>query len=459
MMLNAFLNYIAREKLFAPGDRVLLAVSGGMDSVAMAGLFHMAGFDFGIAHCNFTLRGAESDADEAFVKALAEKMRAPVHVKRFNTRNYAREHHLSIQMAARKLRYEWFEEIRHQERYACIATAHHGDDQIETFIINLVRGTGLSGLHGILPKQGAIVRPLLFTFRDEIEKFIRENDLAYRTDVSNASDKYLRNRIRHHVIPELEKIDPSFRRSITATIKRIRDAEQIYRRRMDEELEKIVVSDGNTATVSIPALQSLVPMDVYLFELLSPFGFNDSTINQIRESLGSLSGKQFLSSTHRLIKDRGHLVIVRKKSALNKPVDQHFIDRATTYLDDPIRLKLTVTEDVRHYPVTDNPDIAGLDYDKLSFPLQLRKWRRGDYFYPLGLKKRKKLSDFFIDEKLSIVEKENTWLVVSGDDIVWIVGRRIDHRYRITNRTERVYEIELLPPPRQDRGGLNNNFF
>jgi tRNA(Ile)-lysidine synthase len=459
MMLDAFLNYITRENLFASGDRILLAVSGGMDSVAMAELFYMAGFDFGIAHCNFALRGDESDADEVFVKAMADKMRVPVHVKRFKTRDYAREHHLSIQMAARELRYEWFDEIRHHKRYVCVATAHHGDDRIETFFINLVRGTGLSGLRGILPKQGAIIHPLLFTFRNEIEKFIRENDLAYRTDVSNASDKYLRNRIRHHIIPELEKIDPLFRRSITATIERIRDAEQVYHMKVDEGLEKIVVRNDDTVTVSIPELQSLVPVDCYLFELLSPFGFNDSTINQIRESLGSSSGKQFLSVTHRVIKDRGHLVIVRKKSSLKKSMDQIFIDRVTTLLDDPVKLKLTVIEDVRHYTVTDNPDIAGLDYDKLSFPLQLRKWRQGDFFYPLGLKKRKKLSDFFIDEKLSIVEKERTWLVVSGDDIVWIVGRRIDHRYRITNHTERVYEIELLRPSRLERGSLNNNFF
>jgi tRNA(Ile)-lysidine synthase len=444
LMLEGFLNNITRENLFMSGDKILLAVSGGMDSVAMVELFRRAGFNFGIAHCNFTLRGAEADADEAFVQSLAEKLKVPFYVKRFATQIHAREHGLSIQMAARELRYNWFEEIRTTCDYVYVATAHHGDDQIETFFINLLRVTGLSGLHGILPKQGAIIHPLLYTFRKEIEKFVRENNLYYRTDASNASDKYLRNRIRHQIIPVLGKINPLYQKSITGTIERIREAERIFRAAINARLEPILKKNQEAITVSIPELITLDPLDSYLFELLSPFGFNDATIAQIKNSFGSLPGKQFLSPTHRLIKDREHLIIVNKESSLHRSADQLFFESGISCLDDPFHLKFTVVEDVDHYSIPDSPGIASLDYDKLSFPLLLRRWQQGDYFYPLGLEKKKKLSDFFIDEKLSLVEKENAWLLISNEDIVWVVGKRIDHRYRKTDRTELIYKIVLI---------------
>ena len=308
-MLNSFTTYIKKEKLFSKTNTILLTVSGGIDSIVMCELFHQAGLKFGIAHCNFQLRGEESDTDELFVEELAEKYDVQFHSVSFNTAAYAKKNKLSIQLAARKLRYDWFEEIRSQFDYNYIATAHHQDDSIETFFINLIRGTGIAGLHGILPKQNSIIRPLLFTNKKEIELFAKKNKLKFREDSSNASDKYVRNKIRHQLIPLLKELNPNIHQTIADDIQRLSETEKVYKKEITNKRSKIITEDRNGIRISIKALKKLNPIAPYLFEFLYPLGFNSSTTDEIIESLNKQSGKQFFSATHRLIKDRDFLFI------------------------------------------------------------------------------------------------------------------------------------------------------
>ncbi|MCX6234575.1 MAG: tRNA lysidine(34) synthetase TilS [Bacteroidetes bacterium] len=443
-MFKAFLDYITLEKLFKSGDRILLAVSGGMDSVAMTTLFQRAGFSFGIAHCNFGLRGADSDADLLFVQAMAERLHVTFFSKKMDTLAYASDKGLSIQMAARELRYEWFEELLATYDYQYLATAHHADDQIETLFINLIRGTGITGLHGILPKHDKIIHPMLFTFREDIEKFIIENDLAYRTDNSNLSLKYLRNQIRLQLIPILRSIEPDYQRIITESIYRIREAESIYHEHVKARLDGIIQTDKSVTKILIENVKSLKSQKSYIFEMLSPYGFNYPTVERIISALDEIPGKQFISKSHRLLKDREYLIIYRKDLTDKDVPDNILIDNDILFLDDPLRLKFSVIEEWKNNIVTDQPSVACLDYDELTFPLELRKWKKGDYFYPFGSKGRKKISDFFIDEKMSLYEKENTWLFISGEAIIWVIGKRIDNRYCITAKTRKIFQIKLF---------------
>jgi tRNA(Ile)-lysidine synthase len=443
-MFKAFLDYITLEKLFTSGDRILLAVSGGMDSVAMATLFHQAGFSFGIAHCNFGLRRADSDADLLFVQALAEQLHVSFFSKKMDTLAYASDEGLSIQMAARELRYEWFEELLAAYDYQYLATAHHADDQIETLFINLIRGTGITGLHGILPKHDKIVHPMLFAYREDIEKFIIENHLEYRTDSSNLSLKYLRNQIRHQLIPILRSIEPNYQRLITESIYRIREAESIYHEQVKARLHGLIQTDKEVTKIMIENVKSLKSQRSYIYEMLSPYGFNYPTIERIISALDEIPGKQFISKSHRLLKDREYLLIYRKDLTDKHVPNNILIDNDILFLEDPLRLKFSVIEEWKDNIVTDQPSVACLDYDELTFPLELRKWKKGDYFYPFGSKGRKKISDFFIDEKMSLYEKENTWLFISGEAIIWVIGKRIDNRYCITAKTRKIFQIKLF---------------
>jgi tRNA(Ile)-lysidine synthase len=440
-MLDDFTKFIRQEKLLNSADHPLLAVSGGMDSVVMACLFHKSGYHFGIAHANFQLRGEESVRDENFVRSLATKYNVPIHVKRFETKSFARKNHVSVQMAARTLRYDWFEELSVDQHYTCIATAHHLDDQVETFLINLARGTGIAGLHGIPVRQGKIIRPMLFSGRKEIEAYAKSNDLEFVRDSSNLSMKYTRNRIRLRVIPQLEHINPSFRQELMKTIDHIRDAEIIYRQTIEQKRREILQRHGDEFIIPADQFFSLKPLASWAFELLSPFGFNQANIKDITGLAEALPGKEVQSSTHRVIKDRDRLIVVPKgKTDMETTFLVSAEDLALKSIKLPVNLKFEI-----HYEIpsefADPSTTAYIDFDRLDFPLLIRKWCRGDFFYPMGMSKRKKLSDFFTDQKFSLIEKEKQWILCSGKNIVWIIGQRIDDRFKITPASRRVLKI------------------
>lgn len=445
-MLQQFKSFIQEQNLFDPSDRVLLTVSGGLDSMVMAELFHQAGFPFGIAHCNFQLRGEESDEDERFVESMAKHYQVPFYATHFRTADFANLHHVSIQMAARELRYAWFEEIREKEGYDSIATAHHLDDQVETFLINLLRGTGIAGLHGIPVRKGPVIRPLLFASREEIIGFAKEQHIPFREDSSNSTLTYTRNRIRHQLIPLLHSIDPNYANQITGTINRIREVEAILQPLIGKCRDKVIRREQERWMIEISELRKLKPLKAWMYELLSPFELNETTIRNIIRSLDQESGRSFRSASFRIIKDRSRLIItpiVTKEP--EKVSESYLIEETTKVVNNPIRLTLTSADGGSGLQISGAQNTATLDYDKISFPLLLRKWQPGDYFYPFGMNKRKKLSDFFIDEKIPIPDKESCWLLCSGNRIVWVTGHRIDHRYRVTSRTKKLLIVDYLP--------------
>lgn len=443
-MLKEFNTYIKKEKLFSKTDTILLTVSGGIDSIVMCELFHQAGLKFGIAHCNFQLRGDESDTDELFVEELAEKYNVQFHSVAFDTSAYAKKNKLSIQLAARKLRYEWFEEIRTQFDYKYIATAHHQDDSIETFFINLIRGTGISGLHGILPKQNYIIRPLLFSGKEQIELFAKKNKLKHREDSSNASDKYVRNKIRHQLIPVLKELNPNISQTIAEDIQRLSDTEKVYKKEITNKRSKIIKEDKNGLQISIKELKKLKPIEPYLFEFLYPLGFNSATIDEIIESLNGQSGKQFFSPTHRLIKDRDFLIVENGKWKMGNGKSHSIKKSQKSLIAEELKLNFKSVSKTANYKLQTTNEATNIDFDKLQFPLEIRKWEKGDTFYPLGMKGKKKLSDFFIDKKISIAEKENTWLLTSANKIVWVIGLRLDDRFKVTDKTTKIYFVERV---------------
>ena len=445
-MLKAFTSFIQKEKLFKRTDTILLAVSGGIDSVAMCELFQQAGYSFAVAHCNFQLRGQESEEDESFAEELAEKYAVRFHSVSFDTSSFSKKNKLSIQAAARRLRYDWFEEIRSQFGYAAVATAHHADDSIETFFINLVRGTGISGLHGIQPKQGKVVRPLLSFSKEEIVAFGKKQKLKFREDSSNSSDKYLRNKIRHKLIPLLAEMNPNIRQTVSDEMQRLLEAEKIYKKAIGAQRKKLVKKEGSTYRIPIGPLQSETG-PTYLFEFLSPFGFKTKQTEGIIRSLEGFSGKQFLSETHRVIKDRTDLIIEpreQKQEARNKTegISYRVKKNQKSVQLGSGTLKVSITDTGK--AISKKHTVASLDLEKLKFPLELRKWKKGDAFYPFGMKGKKKLSDFFIDNKLSILQKENTWLLCSGGKIAWVAGMRIDERFRIGPSTKKIFVAELV---------------
>lgn len=443
-MLHRFTDFIKSESLFGNSDRILVAVSGGVDSVALCCLMHDAGFQFAIAHCNFSLRGSESDEDEAFVKKLGETYKVPYFAVRFNTRQVAREEGISIQMAARKLRYEWFEEVRISAGYNFIATAHQLDDQAETFFINLLRGTGLAGLHGIFPKQGNIIRPLLFATRDEILGFALARKLAWRDDSSNLSTKYLRNRLRLEVLPSIRKMDNQFARNLDSTIRRLRGTESIYRQKIDEGKSDLIEHTASGDRILISYLMEFIPVETWLFEILRQYGFSETVTREIAFSLGGTESKVFYSLSHRLLRDRDYLVIEKIDEITGSDDNEYLVyDTGHSIVSTaPASITFYIRE-AEGFHMPEKPGVACFDCDKLRFPLVLRHWREGDRMVPLGMKGSKKLSDLFTDLKLSHSEKRNTWILCSGKDIVWIAGLRTDGRFKITNRTKNILIAEV----------------
>jgi tRNA(Ile)-lysidine synthase len=441
-MVDEFQKYIAFHNLCLKEDTIMLGISGGIDSVVLMHLFRMSGYKLALAHCNFQLRGEESDGDETFVQALAENYQLPFHSIRFNTREIAEKQGISIQMAARDLRYEWFEEIRQKHQYDSIAIAHNKNDQIETFLTNLARGTGIKGLSGIKEKSGAIIRPLLFASRTKIDAFCHANNFEYREDSSNKTTKYSRNMIRHEIIPAFESINPSFIDTMADNIRKLKNTETIYLHTLKKIFKEITTEPDGAIHLSIEELEKLDPMETYLYEFLAPYGFSLSQVNDILASLDGIPGKQFYSPTHRLVKDRTSLMLEEISLARPKPV---YIDENTRTTEYPLRMDMQIVERTEDFKINFQKTIAQLDYHQLEFPLTLRKWNKGDYFMPLGMKNLKKVSDFFIDQKISVPEKERCWILESGNKIAWIVGMRIDERFKITEHTTQIFELKVLP--------------
>lgn len=438
-MLQQFLENIESRKLIEKGQRVLLAVSGGIDSMVLLHLLERSGFDYGIVHCNFHLRGEESDGDEQFVREQVEQHGTVSFFKDFDTEEYARLSGISIEMAARQLRYEYFEQIRVEHSFDLVATAHHQDDLIETFFLNLTRKTGIHGLTGIKEKNGNIIRPLLFADRSEIEKYAAKHFIEFREDSSNIEVVFQRNFLRHKILPLFSELNSAFKKNLLASISNLKEAEVIYDFVLENEKKELVKETNGQVLIDIELLkQSSFPKTV-LLEILSEFNFNPTVVEEVLQSLDSSSGKQFYSRTHRLVRDREQLFISEQKEGEEKI---YYIENDDMELFEPLDISIEKL-DVRGFNIIKDSKVGCIDADEITFPLLIRKWKQGDYFQPLGMQGMKKVSDFFIDQKIPLHEKENTWLLCSGKKIVWIMGHRLDERFKITPETRQVLKIQI----------------
>lgn len=434
-MFSKFQNHLSAQFPFLQKAKLLIAVSGGLDSMVLLDLISKINIEFAVAHCNFQLREDESDADENFVKSYCNKNSIQGFFQKFGTKKFAEDEKVSIQIAARKLRYEWFYELLATENFDFVATAHHLDDQLETFLIHFSRGTGLDGLTGIPTQNDKIIRPLLIFSRDEIETFANENQLKWREDSSNASDKYLRNKIRHHVVPLLKELNPSFLDSFQNTIQNLNQAQSLVDDASRIVYRKVVQDVANQKLINLNELLQLRNYQAYLYQWLKPFGF--SAWQDIHNLVEAQSGKQIFSEHFRLLKDRETLIIEPKTDRI---FDEYFINKNQSELNFPLKMRLSYVSEIGK---SDTKTIF-VDADALKFPLQLRKWQEGDYFYPFGMNGKKKLSKFFKDEKFSLIEKRNTWLLCSKNQIVWLVGKRMDERFKITENTQTILKIQLV---------------
>lgn len=440
-MLEKFESFVSDNNLFSKDDRILIALSGGVDSVVLSHLMCRANYKISLAHCNFHLRDEESNRDEAFVRSWAKENNIPLFVKEFDTYQYMKENKLSLEMAARDLRYNWFNSLLESEGFTCLCTAHHLDDSIETFFINLLRGTGIAGLHGIKVKNDKIVRPLLFATREEILSYAKQNNISYVEDSTNSETKFTRNKIRHNLFPVLREINPNFEFALKKDIEYLNDTEFIFRREIEKTKKEIIETEQEVIKINISKLKQLNPMKIYLYEILSEYGFNETNINDILSCLDEISGKQFFSKTHRLVKDRQYIFIdVIKNNTTN---DFFLIDNCQSSLIHPLKMQIELLRDLKFINISKDKNIAMLDADLLKFPLILRKWRQGDSFVPFGMKKEKKLSDYFTSNKYSLLDKESQWILCSEEKIVWLVAERIDDRFRISNKTKNILKIEV----------------
>jgi len=440
-MLEAFLTFINQQKLDLHKKSTLLTVSGGVDSIVLAHLFFQAGFRAGIAHCNFGLRGEESDGDEAFVKALAAEYKFPFFVRDFSTRDHAEKEGISTQMAARDLRYRWFEEIRAENGFDWIATAHHANDSFETVILNVVRGTGLAGFHGIAAQNKTLIRPLIFASRAEIQDYLRQHQLSWREDSSNESIRYKRNLIRHEIVPVLKRINPSLENTFRTTTKRVGAAENLLNDFLNQWKKEHLRNVGDEYYISIPALTSVSEPTYRLWFILQDFGFSYIQTEEIYTSAEGISGKIFKSRTHQVLKDRDYFIISHAGSErytsceISKPSGAYIIDNS-------VFLFKIVYKNPDFLFEVDN-SIAYLNISNLKFPLLIRTWETGDSFCPFGMKgKRKKVSDLLIDLKLNRNQKKQVKVLVNGNgDIIWVIGYRTDERYRVGDNCEEIVLI------------------
>ncbi|MDW5289871.1 tRNA lysidine(34) synthetase TilS [Formosa sp. PL04] len=415
---------------------MILTISGGIDSVVLAHLCHDLGLNIALAHCNFNLRGEESDADEAFLVKLADDLDLEIFIESFDTAQYAEDAKLSIQMAARELRYRWFEELVDLLHYDYVLTAHHADDNLETFLINLSRGTGIEGLTGIPEINDYIVRPLLPFSRNEIQDYAKTNHIKWREDSSNSSTKYLRNKLRHDVVPVLKEINPQWLQNFKMTQDHLHDSKVLIDDYMTQVYIDVVAFEAETIKLSVPKLLKYPNPKPYLYELLKAYKF--TAWNDIYNLLEAQSGKQVFSETHRLLKNRDFLILSLKGTEDEISEKEHEISEDFNPIE--TAFGTLYFETVSELRASTNSTIF-VDKDLLKFPLTIRKWERGDFFFPLGMRGKKKLSKYFKDEKLSLLEKEQVWVLCSNSQIVWIINRRSDNQFKVTSETKQILKI------------------
>lgn len=440
-LIENFNGYVERHALFTHEDKILLTVSGGVDSMVMLSLFAASGYNIGVAHCNFGLRGAESDEDEVVVAREAAKYGVVCYNKRFDTVGEMERTGESMEMAARRLRYAWFYELCDEYGYNVIAVAHHADDSIETFFINLLRGTGLKGLTGINHQMGKVVRPLMFASRKELLEYAVANHIPFREDSSNRSTKYLRNKIRLGLIPMIREINPKFTSLMRGNLYRLTDAQQFIETAVGKIRETVTESRDGVDTIDIGKIDAAFPRNFVIYTLLnSAYGFKGDVVDELCRALAQgQTGKRFYSREYVACVDRGNIVVMRIadndgcETAVEQGAIRSYCGNSVLYYEH------TDIDNITDYSTPQ--DVALIDEDKLKYPLCLRRWRDGDSFVPFGMNGRKKVSDFLIDHKVSVVEKSRQFVLASGDDIVWLVGRRIDDRYRITSTTEKILKI------------------
>ncbi len=439
-MIEQLKQYISTHKLCKSNAKVLVAISGGVDSVVLADLMFHLGYDIGLAHCNFGLRSEASDKDAQFVKQLAKLYGIPAHIENCDAAAYASLHKYSIQEAARELRYQWFDNLTQQHAYDVVAIAHHADDQTETFFINLFRGSGIAGLKGMPRKRDQYIRPLLFAKRLDIENYAKDKGLKWREDSSNASDKYLRNRIRHHLIPILQDVISEDKNNLSETLGHLLEDHILFQQLLDEKREGLLNEIPEGFSIQIHTLLELNPLGVWLYYLLKPFGFQRTTTNSLATVLlGSNRGQEFDAEHWQLLLDREQILLIRKTNAVDNSI--YKVTAHQKRLTHPISLDIQQLSKEVDWPLGESPLVAWFDYQQLRFPLSIRKWKKGDRFTPLGMQGSKLISDFFIDNKFNRLQKESVWLLFSGETIIWIIGHRTSESCKIRPTTTTVLRV------------------
>ena len=441
-LLNHFIEKISAHALWKKQDHLYLACSGGLDSVALAHLLHASAFDFTILHCNFQLRGEESERDERFVKELSGQLNVPVQVRRFDTKREMEISKKGVQETARILRYKWFNDVVESDSAEVnkwILTAHHADDQVETMLIQLFRGTGLAGLQGIKMKSGNLIRPLLFADRKSLLAYANYHNLSWVEDSSNAETNYTRNFIRHKVIPSLEEVFPVIKSTMIQSGKRFEEIEMIYQQKVEEIKSRLVIEKGHGFAIPVNKLKNVQPLDTLMHEIFSTYGFTTQQIPEIKKLFDAPTGKYISSHQYRVLKNRNWLLI---EPLVEKAQEIKIVEQPDAHVDIQT-YQLVFKSIAEQHQVTSDENQALLNLRKLKFPLLVRKWKAGDYFYPLGMKKKKKVSRFMTDLKLTLTEKENQWVVESDKKIVWVVGRRIDERFKIEEQTTERLSITI----------------
>lgn len=436
-MLKRFEVNITKNNLFNKKDKLLVAFSGGVDSVVLVDLLHKAGYTIELAHCNFQLRGQEAKDDTAFCESFAKTMNVPLHVIYFDTKTYAAEHKLSIQMAARELRYNWFKQLKAEHHFDYILTAHHANDNVETLLVNLIRGTGIKGLQGVPEKQHFMVRPLLFATKEEIRDYALEHKLQCREDSSNQEVKYKRNFIRHQIVPELKKLNPAIEETIHTSVQFFKQSADIVAEYAQLKFQSICKEENEQLFINIESLLKEKQKETLLFEWLHNKQFKTSQIQQLTEALVTEDkvGKQFSSATHKLVIDRTYIIV---KAIIEEEIKEYTISS----IDDIKHLPILLTfEETTNGTFSKNKNEICIPFKDAIFPLKLRRWKQGDKFKPFGMNGFKKLSDFFKDQKLSLFEKESVWILGNKEHIIWVVGYRMDDRCKVVEGTEKVLKI------------------